>query len=72
MTSDCDRTKFSNKRSLKSGGTGKPFITKPPPCLNTKECTGDKHNLSDYAHTNKYKAIVVLAEYQKRRDADNT
>jgi hypothetical protein len=42
----------------------------PPPCLNTKECAGDKHYLSDCPQTGKDEAITLLSEYKKKRDAD--
>jgi hypothetical protein len=41
--SDRDRTKSGHGRSLDSTGTGKHSVGEPPPCLNTKKCTGKKH-----------------------------
>jgi hypothetical protein len=34
------------------------------------KCAGEKHYLSDWPHTSKDEAIVLLSEYKKKRDAD--
>jgi hypothetical protein len=67
---DRDRTRSGHGRSLESTGTGKQLVREPPPCLNTKKCAGEKHYLSDCPHTGKDKAMVLLSEYKKKRDAD--
>jgi hypothetical protein len=41
-------------------------MDKPPPCLNTKKCAGEKHYLSDCPHTGNDKAIVPLSKNKKR------
>jgi hypothetical protein len=43
---------------------------KPPPCLNTIKCAGEKHYFSNNPHISKYEAIVLLSEYKKKRDAE--
>jgi hypothetical protein len=68
--SDRDRTKSGHGRSSESTGTGKQSAREPPPCLNTKKCAGEKHYLSDCPHTGKDKAMVLLSENKKKRDAD--
>jgi hypothetical protein len=68
--SDRDRTKSGHERSSESASTGKQSAREPPPCLNTKECAGEKHFLSDCPHTGKDAAIVLLSEYKKKKDAD--
>jgi hypothetical protein len=68
--SDRDRTKSGYGRSSDSTGTEKQSAREPPPCLNTKQCAGEKHYLSDCPHTVKEEAVVLLSEYKKKRDAD--
>jgi hypothetical protein len=68
--SDRDRTKSGHGRSSESTSTGKQSAREPPPCLNTKKCAGEKHYLSDCPHTGKDKAMALLSEYKKKRDAD--
>jgi hypothetical protein len=68
--SDRDRTKSGHGRSSESTGTGKQSAREPPPCLNTEKCAGEKHYLSDCPYTGKDKAIVLLSEYKKKRDAE--
>jgi hypothetical protein len=68
--SDRDRTKSGHERSSESTGTGKQSAREPPPCLNTKKCSGEKHYLSDCPHTGKDEAMALLSEYKKKRDAD--
>jgi hypothetical protein len=58
--SDRDRTNSGHGRSSESTGTGKQSAREPPPCLNTKKCAGEKHNLSDCPHTGRDEAIVLL------------
>jgi hypothetical protein len=65
-----DRTKSGHGSSSDSTGTGKQSAREPPPCFNTKKCAGEEHYLSDCPHTRKDKAIVLLSEYKKKRDAD--
>jgi hypothetical protein len=67
---DRDRTKSEHGRSSDSTGTGEQSAQKPPPCLNTKKCAGEKRYLSACQHTGKDEAIVLLSEYKKKRDAD--
>jgi hypothetical protein len=67
---DRDRTKSGHGRSSDATGTGKQSARKPPPCLNTKKCAGEKHYLSDCRHTGKDEAIILLSAYTKKRDAD--
>jgi hypothetical protein len=55
---------------LDSTGTGKQSEREPPPGLNMKKCAGEKHYLSDYSHTGRDEATVLLSEYKKKRDAD--
>jgi hypothetical protein len=69
-SSDRDRTKSGHGRSSEAKGTGKQSVREPPPCLSTKKCAGEKHFLSNYPHTGKDEAIVLLSEYKKKRDAD--
>jgi hypothetical protein len=57
-------------RSSDSAGIGNQSAREPPPCLNTKKCAGEKHNLSDCLHTGKDEAMALLSEYKKKRDAD--
>jgi hypothetical protein len=59
---DRDRTKSGHGRSLDSMGTGKQSAREPPPCLNTKKCAGEKQYLSDYLHTGRDEALVLLSE----------
>jgi hypothetical protein len=68
--SNRDRSKSGHGRSSDSTGTGKQSTREPSLFLNTKKCAGDKHNLFDCPHTEKYEAIVLLSEYKKKRDAD--
>jgi hypothetical protein len=68
--SDRDRTKSGHERSLNSTGTGKQSSREPPSCLNRKKCAGKKHFLSDFPHTGKDEAMVLLSKYKKKRDAD--
>jgi hypothetical protein len=68
--SDSDRTKSGHGRSSDSTGTGKQSAREAPPCLNSKKCAGRTHYLSDCPHTGKDKAMVMLSEYKKKRDAD--
>jgi hypothetical protein len=68
--SDRDRTKSGHERSPESTGTGRQSAREPPPCLNTKKCSGEKHCLSKWPHTGKDEAVVLLSEYKKKRDAD--
>jgi hypothetical protein len=68
--SDRDRTKSGHGRLSDATGTGKQSAREPPPCLNTKKCAGEKHFLSDCPHIGKDKAIVLVSEYKKKRDAD--
>jgi hypothetical protein len=68
--SDRDRTKSGHRRSSDSTGTEKQSAREPLPCLNTKNCAGEKHYLSDCPHTGKNEAMVLLSEYKKKRDAD--
>jgi hypothetical protein len=68
--SDCDRTKSGHERSSESTGTGKQSSREPPPCLNTKKCAGENHNLSDCPHTGKDEDMAQLSEYKKKRDSD--
>jgi hypothetical protein len=42
----------------------------PPPCLNTKKCASEKHYMIYCPHIGKEKAIVLLSQYKKKRDAD--
>jgi hypothetical protein len=58
---DRDRTKSGHGRSTNSTGTGKQSAREPPPCLNTKKCSGEKHYLSDCPHTGKDDALVLLS-----------
>jgi hypothetical protein len=67
---DLDRTRSGQGRSSDSKGTGMQSSRKPPPCLNTKKCAGEKHYLSDCPHTGKDEAMVLLSEYKKKRDSD--
>jgi hypothetical protein len=67
---DRDRTKSGHGRSSESTGTGKQSAREPPPCLNTKRCACEEHYLSDFPHTGKDEAMVLLSEYKKKRDAD--
>jgi hypothetical protein len=59
-----------NRRSSESMSTGKQSAREPPSCLNTKNCAGEKHYLSDCPHTGKYGDIVLLSKYKKKRDSD--
>jgi hypothetical protein len=68
--SDRDRTKSGHGRSSDAADTGNQSAREPPPCLNTNKRAGEKHYLSDCPHTGKDKAIVLLSEYKKKRDAD--
>jgi hypothetical protein len=68
--SDRDRTKSGHGRSSESTGTGKQSAREPPPCLKTKKCAGAKDYLSDCPHTEKDKAMALLSEYKKKKDAD--
>jgi hypothetical protein len=54
---------------LDSTGTGKQSAREPP-CLNTKKCAGEKHNLSDCPYTGSDEDIFLLSEYKKKSDAD--
>jgi hypothetical protein len=56
--------------SSEATSTGKQSAREPPPCLNTKRYAGEKHFVSDCPHTRKDEAIVLLLEYNKKRDAD--
>jgi hypothetical protein len=67
--SDRDRTKSVHGRSLDSTGTEKQLARKPPLCLNTKKCAGEKHYLSDCPHTRRDESVVLLSEYKWKRDA---
>jgi hypothetical protein len=42
----------------------------PPPCLNTENCAGYKHYLSDFPYTSYDKAILLFAECKKKINAD--
>jgi hypothetical protein len=55
---------------LEATGTGKQSAREPPPCPNTKKCSGERHYFSDCPHTKKDEAMVLLYEYKKKRDAD--
>jgi hypothetical protein len=68
--SDRDRTKSGPEWSSDSTGTGKQSAREPPPSLNTKKCSGEKHFLPDCPHTRKNEAIYLLSEYKKTRHAD--
>jgi hypothetical protein len=68
--SDRDRKKSGHGRWSDSTGTGMQSPREPPPCLNTKKCAGEKHYLSGCPHTGKDDAIVLLSEYNLKRDAD--
>jgi hypothetical protein len=68
--SDRDRTMSGYGRSSDSTGTGKQSAREPPPCLNTKNCAGEKHYVSDCSYTGKDEAIVLLSEYKKTIYAD--
>jgi hypothetical protein len=57
--SDRDRAKSGHGMSSDSTGTEKQSAREPPPCLNTKECAGEKHYLSDCPHTGKDDVIVL-------------
>jgi hypothetical protein len=70
MASDRDRNKSGHGRSSGATGTGIKSAREPPPCPETKKFAGEKHLLSDCPHTGKNEAIVLLSEYEKKRDAD--
>jgi hypothetical protein len=64
------RTKSGHGRSSDATGTGKQSAREPPPCLNTKKCSGEKNYLFVCPHTGKDKAIVLLSKYKRNKDAD--
>jgi hypothetical protein len=64
--SDRDRTKSGHGRSSDSTGTGKQSAREPPPCLNTKNCAGEKHFLSDCPHTGRDEDIICYALLRMR------
>jgi hypothetical protein len=68
--SDREKTKSGRGRSSDATSTGKQSARELPTCLNTKDCAGKKHYLSDCPHTGKDENIVLLSEYKKKRDAD--
>jgi hypothetical protein len=68
-TTHRDRTKSSHVRSSDYTGSGKQSAREPPPCLNTKNCSGQKHYLSNCPHTGQDEAIFLLSEYKKKKDA---
>jgi hypothetical protein len=70
MKSDRGRTITSNGTSSDSSGTGKQSTWESLLSLDTKKCAGQKHCFLDCSHTSKDKAIVMLAEYKKKRNAD--
>jgi hypothetical protein len=45
-------------------------ISRPESRHLTKKCAGEKHCFSDCPQTRKDKAMVLLSEYKKKRDAD--
>jgi hypothetical protein len=62
--------KSGNGGSSDSNDTGMQSAREPPPCRNTKQCAEEKHCMSICPHTGMDKAIVLLFEYKKKRDAD--